>query len=654
MWRLIERKRAVESLRESEKKFRLIAENTVEIISILDMNLHFSYISPSIMRLRGFTVEEAMAQTLDQVLSPESLKIAFAAFEKETLLEESGKADPDRTRIVELEEIKKDGSTVWMEVSLTFLRDKDSKPVGILTMSRDINDRKRAEESLRESEEKFRLTFSSSPDAVNINRLDDGLYVDINEGFIRATGFSREDVIGRTSSEINIWNDPADRERLIRGLRENGFYENLEAQFRRKDGSLITALMSARVISLQGIPHIISITRDITDRKQIEAKLQQVQKFEAIGTLAGGIAHDFNNLLMGIQGHASLISMGMKASHPNLEHIRAIEKYVLSASNLTKQLLGFARGGKYEVAPLDINEIVLKSADMFGRTKKEIRIHTKCQESPLVVEADRGQIEQVLLNMYVNAWQAMPPEGGTLYLGTKLEMLDEDFCKPHLTAPGRYVSISITDTGSGMDEATRLQIFDPFFTTKEKSRGTGLGLASAFGIIKNHGGMITVYSEIGHGTTFNICLPLSGRQAHRQAPLEGGLIKGSENILLVDDEELIITVGQAILERLVYRVMVCRGGQEAVKTIADSENEIDLVILDMIMPGMDGGTTFDRIREIRPGIPVLLSSGYSIEGKAQEIMRRGCNGFIQKPYNLTELSNKVRKVLDEANAASQK
>jgi PAS domain S-box-containing protein len=240
----------------------------------------------------------------------------------------------------------------------------------LIAIIMDVTERKWTEDALRESEEKFRLTFNFSPDAVNINRLDDGLFVDINEGFTRATGYTREDVIGRTSSEINLWHDPADRQQLVQGLRENGFFENLEARFRRKDGSLISALMSARVISLKGVSHIISITRDITERKLISAKLQQAQKFEAIGTLAGGIAHDFNNLLMGIQGHASLLSLDLETSHPHREHIHAIEEHIRSATNLTKQLLGFARGGKYEVKSIDMNELLLGSSAMFSRTKK--------------------------------------------------------------------------------------------------------------------------------------------------------------------------------------------------------------------------------------------------------------------------------------------
>ena len=351
---------------------------------------------------------------------------------------------------------------------------------------------------------------------------------------------------------------------------------------------------------------------------------------------------------MGIQGRVSLLSLDMEDSHPKWEHIHAIDEYVRSATSLTKQLLGFARGGKYEVKPFDINELVLSSSAMFGRTKKEIRIHTRCSQSSLVVEADRGQIEQVLLNLYINAWQAMPPDGGELYLETNLVTLDEAYCKPHKTEPGNYVHISITDTGAGMDEATRHRIFDPFFTTREKSHGTGLGLASAYGIIKNHGGIITVYSDIGHGSTFNIYLVESGKEANRKDIYkDSGLIRGSGTLLLIDDEDMILEVTQAMLKSLGYHVIIARGGQEAIDAICNTKINIDMVILDMIMPGMDGGTTFDRIHEIHPEIPILLSSGYAINSQANEIIQRGCSGFIQKPYNISELSSKVHQMLRE-------
>ncbi len=265
----------------------------------------------------------------------------------------------------------------------------------------------------------------------------------------------------------------------------------------------------------------------------------------------------------------------------------------------------------------------------------------------MVAEIDRQQIEQVLLNLYVNAWQAMP-NGGDLILTTRAETLDQTRCAPHGTKPGAYTCLTVTDTGSGMDAATRERIFDPFFTTKEKGRGTGLGLASAYGIVKNHEGFISVASEPGRGSIFDIYLPASDKPGDRNSSARKALVKGSERILLVDDEAMILEVGQKILERLGYRVLAAGGGQQALDILGAEGDGVDLVILDLIMPGMDGRRTFDRIRELRPGLPVILASGYAIEGQASEIMRRGCNGFLQKPFHLTELSQKIRQVLDEA------
>jgi CheY-like chemotaxis protein len=355
---------------------------------------------------------------------------------------------------------------------------------------------------------------------------------------------------------------------------------------------------------------------------------------------------------MGIQGRASLMSFDLQSSHPCHEHVNAIMEYSRSASGLTKQLLGVARGGKFEVKPMDLNEILSSSATMFGRTKKEIRVHTKLHNPTPVVMADRMQIEQVLLNLLVNAWQAMP-QSGEIYLETSMVRLDEIFCKPHSATPGTYAKISVTDTGVGMDEATLPQIFDPFFSTKKKGRGTGLGLASAFGIVKNHGGIITVYSEVGRGTTFNIYLPLCDKTAEKEETPTSDLIKGKETILLIDDEQMIIEVGQIMLEKLGYRVIAASNGEDGIALVNDSGADIDLVILDMIMPGMDGGQTFDRIREIHSTIPVILSSGYSLNGQAEKIIDRGCSGFIQKPFDLETLSRKVHEVMNRGKSDDQ-
>jgi CheY-like chemotaxis protein len=291
-----------------------------------------------------------------------------------------------------------------------------------------------------------------------------------------------------------------------------------------------------------------------------------------------------------------------------------------------------------------MNDIIKETSSMFGRTKKEISIHRKYGKDLFTVEVDRGQMEQVFMNLYVNAWQAMPG-GGEIYLETENTLLDDEQTVLYAVTPGRYVKISVTDTGTGMDEKTKERIFDPFFTTKEMGRGTGLGLATVYGIIKGHKGMIHVESEPGHGTTFTIYLPASEKEAVKAEKATGTIARGTETILLVDDEKMVLEVSRELLESMGYRVYAAGSGQEAIAVYMEKRNEIDLVILDMIMPGISGGETFDRLREINPGIKVLLSSGYSIEGQAQEIMDRGCNGFLQKPFRLTNLSRKVREMI---------
>jgi CheY-like chemotaxis protein len=307
--------------------------------------------------------------------------------------------------------------------------------------------------------------------------------------------------------------------------------------------------------------------------------------------------------------------------------------------------LGFARGGRYEVKPADINDIIEKTSSMFGRTKKEITIHRKFAKDLRSVEVDRGQMEQVFMNLYVNAWQAMPG-GGEIYLETEDVILTDEKAFPYAFKAGRYVKIVVTDTGMGMEEKTRERIFDPFFTTKEMGRGTGLGLATVYGIIKGHRGMINVDSESGHGTAFTIYLPASDKGVVKEKSATGTIARGTETIRLVDDEKTVLEVSREMLESVGYRIYVAGSGQEAIAVYTEKRNEIALVILDMIMPGISGEATFDRLREINPEVKVLLSSGYSIDSQAQQILDRGCNGFSQKPFTLSDISHKIREILD--------
>ncbi|MCX5883115.1 MAG: response regulator [Deltaproteobacteria bacterium] len=382
-------------------------------------------------------------------------------------------------------------------------------------------------------------------------------------------------------------------------------------------------------------------------KAELESQLQHAQKMEAIGTLAGGIAHDFNNLLMGIQGHASLMLLDTEASHHHYDRLKNIEHYVVRGADLTRQLLGFARGGKYEIKPTDINELIIKSSRMFGRTKKELALTTRLEPNIWTVEIDQGQIEQVLLNLYLNAAQAMPG-GGRIDIETQNRNLDKTEAQKVFFKPGKYVTISVKDTGIGMDEKTKQRIFEPFFTTREMGRGTGLGLASAYGIVKSHGGFIDVESKIGYGSDFIIHLPVSAKAPQKERAIhEEKLYKGDETILLVDDEAVMLKVVTEMLNKLNYKVILAKSGKEAIELFMEKKDEIHLTILDMIMPEMNGTETFNLLNQIQPGLKVLVSSGYSLSEEAVRISKLGCNSFIQKPYDIYRFSSKIREVLEK-------
>jgi PAS domain S-box-containing protein len=397
------------------------------------------------------------------------------------------------------------------------------------------------------------------------------------------------------------------------------------------------------------------LRQEIEERKQmsrekdrLQDQLLQAQKMEAIGTLAGGIAHDFNNLLMGIQGNVEMLEGHAGIHEACRERLGTIQECVNSGARLTQQLLGFARLGKYQVEPTDINRLVRKSVEMFGRTRQEMHVVTEFEATPWTVDVDRGQMEQVMLNLLINAWQAMP-DGGTVRLKTANTVLDAASGRLNGGDPGPYVLIAVTDSGTGMDKDTMDRIFDPFFTTKGMGRGTGLGLASVYGIVRNHGGFIDLQSAKGQGTAFSVYLKASRASTVASPPAAATTRTGHETVLLVDDDSLIRDVGSSMLKSLGYDVLVAEGGRHATVIYREHGDRIGLVILDMIMPEMGGGKTYDQLKQIDPAVRVLLSSGYSLDGQASAIIDRGCNGFIQKPFNLQVLSTKLREILDDAN-----
>jgi PAS domain S-box-containing protein len=475
-----------------------------------------------------------------------------------------------------------------------------------------------------------------------------------NDTLCRIMGFSRAELMGMDGRHF-MSEDSARKitERFQSLSAERDAVKVTELDVFRRDRAQRTMEISASlIVDRHGIPvgHR-GLVQDVTERLQaererlrMERKFQQVQRLKGLGTLAGGVAHDFNNLLMGIQGNVSVLLLDCPPDSELYENLQSIQQCVESGAKLTQQLLGFARGGKYVVEPTNLNRIVRSTSQLFGRTRKEIVIFENFEEDIWAVNVDQKQVEQVLLNIYINAWQAMP-EGGELYLRTENVVLDSKRGKFFHTVPGKYVKISIRDTGRGMDEATMQRIFEPFFTTKEIGTGTGLGLASAFGIIKNHNGYIDVRSKPGQGAVFTIFLPATEEKVLEIEQKVVTLEPGTETILLVDDEKAILEACASMLEKLGYRVIIARGGNEAVDLYREHQAQIDLVILDIIMPDLSGGEVFDRLLDINPEVRVLLSSGYSIEDQAAEIMGRGCDGFIQKPFQMEHLHRNIREIM---------
>jgi len=524
----------------------------------------------------------------------------------------------------------------------------DSRKIfAVAIVSKDITKRRKVEEALQKSEFKYRQLIEHSSEAIFI--LTGGKISYCNGRTEKMLGYPMDDL--KMISFINLMISE-DREMVFERQKAlmHGDNSPLSYSFRviNKDGATIWVEANSVAINWEGEAATLNFMRDITRQKKTEARLLQAQKMESIGTLAGGIAHDFNNLLMGIQGHASLSLLKLDKTDPNYEHLKTIQNLVMNGANLTKQLLGFARGGKYQVKRVDLNALIEKTSQNIGRTKKEIRIHRNLDANIWPTDVDSGQIEQVLLNLFVNAWQAMPG-GGDLYIETKNITLDENRFKSYIGKSGRYVKISVTDTGVGMDEQTRERVFEPFFTTREMGRGTGLGLASAYGIIKNHNGFINVYSEKGKGSTFNIYIPaavkkdVKGKYTDMDDAIDA--TPCTETILLVDDESLILDVASDMLKTMGYTVITAQDGPSALETYAQKQAEIDLVILDMVMPDMGGGEVFDELKKINPQVKVLLSSGYSLNGQASRIIDRGCDGFIQKPFTMGDISRQLRGIL---------
>jgi PAS domain S-box-containing protein len=529
-------------------------------------------------------------------------------------------------------------------VAVAASSEKTPPKKSLLMIVHDVSDRKRWEDKLR----KYETMVTSANDFIALIDKHYTFQV-INRSYAAAFNKQPDELVGRPVAELYgavVFNNTL-KPHLDDSLKGEITHFKAWFDFPGLNRRFIDGACHPIVDDKGVVTGTVMIKRDTTRMKTLEDQLIQSQKMEAVGTLAGGIAHDFNNLLMALQGRVSLMLHDVDDLHPHYVHLKNIETYINTASGLTGQLLGFARGGKYQVRSTDLNRLVQKQIDIFARTKKEITTTVDFDNRIPLVSVDRNQMQQVLLNLFVNAWQAMP-EGGNLNIRTAYVRLDENFSRTYKVKPGGYVQLTVSDSGIGMDEKTRQRIFEPFFTTKTMGRGTGLGLASVYGIIKNHAGYIEVTSKPNQGTSFLIYLPAT--DVERRAAADGAATdgRGQKTILVVDDEAMVLDVCRDMLEKLGYAVLAVDSGEKAVDLVSRNEKKLDLVLLDIIMPGLSGGETFDRLKSVRPDLKILLASGYSLDTKAAAIMNRGCDGFIQKPYTLKNLTDKIQSILNQA------
>jgi PAS domain S-box-containing protein len=638
----IEKAFLYKQLKESEERFRNVSANTGDWVWEVDAEGRYTYSSAVVTQILGYTPQEVLGKHFYDFFIPE---------DREKLKSEDFKTSQMRKPFTAFinRNLHKDGHIVILETSGTPVITPDGQFKGYRGVDHDITARLQAEQALASSEHKYRILVEHANDWIWTLDLK-GNFTFLNRAAEEASGYRCEEWVGRSFVPIILPEDLPDVNKVYSEILA-GNSKSYEVRVLNKDGKLFTlAVNTAPLYEGSRIVGTVSMGHDVTMQKQLEDQLRQAQKMEAIGTLAGGIAHDFNNILGGILGYASLIKTEIPENNPLRTELDTVISLVHRAGELTRQLLGFARGGRYQIEPINLNDIIDEVLELLSRTiDKLICIKPVLNPALAAIEGDAGQIQQVIMNLCLNARDAMP-EGGELLIETENIDIDEDSAGGLLgLEAGSYVLLSVSDTGSGMDSETKEHIFEPFFTTKAgkgMNKHSGLGLSMVYGIVHSHGGIIKIYSEVGEGTVFKVYLPATERKVIKKESEDKTPVGGKETILVVDDEELILKPAERILKRAGYKVLTADGGSKALKLFSNYHKEIDLVILDMIMPDMNGTATYNGLKEIDQGVKVILSSGYSRNGQAQELLNSGVKDFLQKPYEFADMLIRVRQVLD--------
>ena len=647
---ITEQKQAEENLRESEGRYRLISEKTNDIIWTTDLSLRPTYVSPSIEKVLGFTAEERLSQNPADQMTPESLAHSAEILAKELERDFEPGIDPDRTIKMDIEYYHKNGSIIWCENIAGALRDEKGTITGIHGVSRDITERKHADEALLHEKQRFHNLIHNAPFGVlMIDKY--GIFHYANPKFTEIFGYDLKDV-----PDGKRWFELAYPDSEYRNQVVSAWIEDLKAygpgekrprifDVTCKDGS--RKIIHFIPVRLETGENMVAC-EDITERITLEDQLRQAQKMESVGRLAGGVAHDFNNMLQAIMGYAELAMLKIKKGASADENLIQIKQAAQRSADLVRQLLAFAR--KQTVSPkvLDLNETtsgILKILKLL--IGENIKLVWKPGREIRPVKIDPAQIDQILANLLVNARDSIIGVG-TVTIETGNAVLDEAYCRVNPGfVPGKYALLAVGDTGSGMDKETVSHIFEPFFTTKEMGNGTGLGLSMVYGIVKQNGGFINIYSEPGLGTTIKIYLPCCQDQAETEDAAQEQIIPGgTETVLLVEDEKLLLEFVGTTLEEQGYTVLAAGSPAEALAMVREYNRPIHLLITDVVMPGMNGRELKEAIMPLYPDIKTLYMSGYTANVIAHQGVLDEGTAFLQKPFLINALAIKVRQVIE--------
>ncbi len=653
------RKKSEEMLRASEERYKLITENMTEGVLLADMNLNVKFRTPSASKKLGYTWQELQSIPLERQLTKESFERLMKVVADE--LTTARLADPniEINVIIDLEFVRKDGSTYWSEYSFKVLRDNEGRPTDILGVGRDVTDRKRSEQSLLESEQKFMAAFNANPIPVAISTIQEGRFLNVNDAFMKSFSYSsKTEIIGKTSVELGLFANPSDRQSMRKDVEETGRVNNRELKMVTKDGRVLYLLFSAEPVLISVQQCLLTSAVDITELKKageekqaLEERLSRAEKMEALGLLAGGVAHDLNNVLGIVVGYAELLLSEVDNESPLREDVVTIMDGGHRAAAIVEDMLALARRGVAGRKILNINKLIndFKKSPDWNKLLSyhpDVKIKTELEPDLLNISGSSVHLIKTLYNLVSNATEAMT-KGGTLTIKTTNQYIDKPISGYDTIREGDYVVLSISDEGEGISETDIKRIFEPFYTKKIMGRsGTGLGLSVVWGTVKDHQGYIDVQSEEGKGTTFTLYFQITREDIAVDdiaVSLSEYMGKG-QSILVVDDVKKQRDLASRMLKSLNYNVASAASGEDAVEYLRD--HKIDLLVLDMIMdPGMDGLDTYKSVLKIHPKQKAIIVSGFSESDRVHDAQALGAGAYVKKPYVIEKLGMAVKKEL---------